>query len=306
MPKHTATAPDAQISPIRICIFDLQRWCSTINNYIFTETMSDIQNQSFLQSMNMSDESLSAPETSSQSRLVVVRAPHEPSWLTDEELLALDQAFIETMEKLLEDGINVEVLRFQGCENFPPLLLDKGFGVALCINKAKKNDYRVIPFSSVENKPFCTRLRTLATDRHSHGFRYKDLLFSFQVTNYFRLHPPSNPPKSWRPESPAGFDIFHSSKRATSYVVEEPPQSSGLQSHRPATPRQKLQLSEHQQRAQSTEPRTPRATKPKQTSDLAEAAKRSQSAVSMSPRTPEGRQQKFQPLDTKRRPPWRP
>jgi hypothetical protein len=258
--------------------------------------MSYTQNQSSPQATNMSEETGSTQETSSQSP-PVVRTPHEPDWLTDEELLALDQAFMRTMEKLLEDGINVEILRFQGCENFPPLLLDQGFGVALCINKGKKNDYRVISFSSVDNKPFCSRLRTLATDRHSPGFRYKDLLFSFQITNYFHLHPPLNPPKHWRPESPAGFDIFHSSRRAPVYVVEERPQSAASQ--------QKSQRMEHQQRAQSTEPRTPRPPRLRQISDLTEAAKRPQSASPISPRTPE-RRQKLQPLDMKRRPPWRP
>ncbi|KAI0125190.1 hypothetical protein BJ170DRAFT_636801 [Xylariales sp. AK1849] len=212
------------------------------------------------------------------------RAPPEAPWITDQELYALDEAFIDLANKLVEEGVKFEVGRYVGSENHGSFLLDRGFGVALCVRRAKKLDFDPISFDAIGDEAFRVKLLTFSIDFLAPSFRYKDLIWSIKITSFFDMHPPANAPKWWRPgaDFEKGEVHFASSlprlKRVGSLATQKRPHTS--------TSDFRAQSPETTSRAQSRM-----------------SMRRSESVEPQSPVTP-GRRQRFPtPLD--RRPLWR-
>ncbi|KAK6086537.1 hypothetical protein SCUP515_00103 [Seiridium cupressi] len=130
------------------------------------------------------------------------RAPPAASWITDEELWFMDWAFRDTVKELLGRGVKFELARFQGCPNFPPLLLDRGYGVALCIRRTKAvRDAGPIRFNSEGDEEFVEKLHNLAFDIRMAKFRHRDLIWSIRITTFFARNHPANAPRWWSPRA---------------------------------------------------------------------------------------------------------
>ncbi|KAF7528603.1 hypothetical protein G7054_g10086 [Neopestalotiopsis clavispora] len=128
------------------------------------------------------------------------RAPLASDWITDEELWFMDWAFRDTVRELLNDGVKFELRRFEGTPNFPPLLLEKGYGIALCARRSKAlRDVGPMRFDFCKDEVFAKKLCILANDVKKSSFRHGDLIWTIRITTFFAQRPPTNAPKWWRP-----------------------------------------------------------------------------------------------------------
>lgn len=144
------------------------------------------------------------------------RAPMYSPWITDEELWFIDWAFRDTVRQLMKDGIKFELKRYEGTPNFPPLLLQKGYGVALCVRrtKAASDDVGPIQFDGTEDERFLDKLCILANDVTKARFRHADLIFSIRITTFFEQRKPANAPPWWNPDAEMDRDECEFSTKA--------------------------------------------------------------------------------------------
>ncbi|ETS77855.1 hypothetical protein PFICI_09917 [Pestalotiopsis fici W106-1] len=127
------------------------------------------------------------------------RAPPASDWITDEELWFMDWAFRDTVRELLSEGAKFELRRFEGTPNFPPLLLQKGYGIALCARRSKAlRDVGPMRFNFGKDDVFVKKLCNLANDVRKASFRHGDLIWTIRITTFFAQRPPTNAPKWWR------------------------------------------------------------------------------------------------------------
>ncbi|KAH6646934.1 hypothetical protein BKA67DRAFT_663299 [Truncatella angustata] len=180
------------------------------------------------------------------------RAPPAAPWITDEELWFMDWAFKDTTRELLREDVTFKLGRFQGMPNFPPLQLDRGYGVALCVRRSKAARYiGPIEFRSVNDEVFIKKLQTLAYDVRKATFLHKDLVWSIRITTFFSQNPPTGAPKWWKPE--AELDREECEFAPTLSIPETPKtlvQNQSEQILLPATPKR------YQKGRQSTIPNT--------------------------------------------------
>ncbi|KAI1875719.1 uncharacterized protein JN550_002005 [Neoarthrinium moseri] len=203
--------------------------CRQSDSHSFREFIQGERESAQISPATAADESgqgVSFQETASQSpiaqrhisRAEGHRAPLSSSWITDEELWEIDSAFSRTVDGLLDKSFGFNLGRFQGSSSFPPLLFDEGLGVALCIRRSRAAEGTgPITFSSKDDIVFAKKLRDLVAEVNSSSFIHVDLIWSIYITDFFDLHPPSSPPKWWRP----GADMDTEERELTSFALAD-------------------------------------------------------------------------------------